>query len=56
VAIREHGKTMKLLSHVREFFSIKDHALSLKLRVASALNVFVSIRGLEALLKAGRRL
>jgi hypothetical protein len=41
---------MKSLSHVREFFRRKDHAFSLKLRVASALNVFVSIRGLEALL------
>jgi hypothetical protein len=44
---------MKSLSRVREFFSRKDHALSLKLRVASALNVFVSIRGLEALLNSG---
>lgn len=44
---------MKSLSHVREFFRRKDHALSLKLRVASALNVFVSIRGLEALLNNG---
>lgn len=44
---------MKSLSHVREFFRRKDHALSLKLRVASALNVFVSIRGLEALLNSG---
>ena len=41
---------MKSLSHVGEFFRRKDHALALKLRVASALNVFVSIRGLEALL------
>jgi hypothetical protein len=53
VAIRKHGKRMKSLSHVREFFSRKDHALSLKLRVASALNVFVSIRGLETLLNSG---
>jgi N-acetylmuramoyl-L-alanine amidase len=44
---------MKSLSRVREFFSRKDHALSLKLRVASALNVFVSIRGLDALLNSG---
>jgi hypothetical protein len=44
---------MKSLSHVREFFRKKDHALSLKLRVASVLNVFVSIRGLEALLNSG---
>ena len=44
---------MKSISHVREFFRRKDHALSLKLRVASALNVFVSIRGLEALLNSG---
>src|SRR5207344_2113367 len=44
---------MKSLSHVREFFRKKDHALSLKLRVASVLDVFVSIRGLEALLNSG---
>ena len=44
---------MKSLSHVREFFSRKDHTLSLKLRVTSALNVFVSIRGLETLLNSG---
>ena len=44
---------MKSLSHVGEFFRKKDHALSLKLRVASALNVFVSIRGLEALVNSG---
>jgi hypothetical protein len=53
VAIREQGKRMKSLSHVREFFRRKDHTLSLKLRVASALNVFVSIRGPEALLNSG---
>ena len=44
---------MKSLSHVGEFFRRKDHALALKLRVASALNVFVAIRGLEALLNSG---
>ena len=43
---------MKSISRVREFFKRKDHALSLKLRVASVLNVFVSIRGLEALLNS----
>ena len=53
MAIREQGKRMKSLSHVREFFRRKDHTLSLKLRVASALNVFVSIRGPEALLNSG---
>jgi hypothetical protein len=52
VAGRSQGKTMKSISHVREFFKRKDHALSLKLRVASALNMFVSIRGLEALLNS----
>jgi hypothetical protein len=46
-------KTMKSLSDVGEFFRRKDHALALKLRVASALNVFVSIRRLEALLHRG---
>ena len=45
---------MKSLSHVGEFFRRKDHTLSsLKIRIASALNVFVSIRGLEALLNSG---
>jgi hypothetical protein len=44
---------MKSLSRVREFFRRKDNAVSLKLRVASALNVFVSVRGLEALLNSG---
>jgi hypothetical protein len=45
---------MKSLSHVGEFFRRKDPTLSsLKLRIASALNVFVSIRGLEALLNSG---
>ena len=44
---------MKSLSDVGEFFRRNDHALSLKLRIASALNVFVSIRGLEALLNSG---
>jgi hypothetical protein len=43
-------KTMKSLC---EFFRRKDHALSLKLGVASALKVVVSIRGLEALLHSG---
>ena len=43
----------KVISHVREFFRRKDHAVSLKLGVASALNVFVAIRGLEALLNSG---
>jgi hypothetical protein len=49
-------KTMKSLSDVGEFFRSKDRALSLKLGVASALNVVVSIRGLEALLHSGTRL
>ena len=45
---------MKSLSHVGEFFRRKDPTLSsLKIRIASALNVFVSIRGLEALLNSG---
>jgi hypothetical protein len=45
---------MKSLSHVGKVFRRKNHAFSsLKLRVASALNVFVSIRGLEALLNSG---
>jgi hypothetical protein len=41
---------MKSISHVRAFFRKKDHAPALKLRVAAVLKVFVSIRGLEALL------
>jgi hypothetical protein len=42
---------MNSLSHIGRLFRGKDHDLSsLKLRIASALNVFVSIRGLEALL------
>ena len=45
---------MKSLSHVGEFFRRKDPTFSsLKLRIASALSVFVSIRGLEALLNSG---
>ena len=44
---------MKSLSHVREFFRGKTTPFLLKLRVASALNVFVSIRGLEALFNSG---
>jgi hypothetical protein len=50
MAVHSQGKRIKSISHLREFFRRKNHALSLKLRVASVLNVFVSIRGLEALL------
>ena len=45
---------MKSLADVGNFFRSRDPAISsVKLRVASALNVFVSIRGLEALLNSG---
>jgi len=48
------GKIMKSLADVGNFFRSRDPAMSsVKLRVASALNVFVSIRGLEALLNNG---
>jgi hypothetical protein len=45
---------MKSLTEVGDFFTTKEPAISsVKLRVASALDVFVSIRGLEALLNNG---
>jgi hypothetical protein len=44
---------MKSLSQVGKLFRKKEPSLPfLKLRVASALNVFVAIRGLEALLSS----
>jgi hypothetical protein len=44
---------MKSLADVGSFFRVRDPAVSsIKLRVASALHVFVSIRGLEALLNS----
>jgi hypothetical protein len=48
------GEMMKSLADVGNFFRSREPAISsVKLRVASALNVFVSIRGLEALLNSG---
>jgi hypothetical protein len=45
---------MKSLTDVKDFFTSKEPAISsVKLRVASALSVFVSIRGLEPLLNNG---
>jgi hypothetical protein len=42
---------MRSLTNVRSFLGAREPAVApVKLRVASALNVFVSIRGLEALL------
>jgi hypothetical protein len=44
-------RIMRSLADVRNFFRSRDPVVSsVKLRVASALNVFVAIRGLEALL------
>jgi hypothetical protein len=48
---RSLGEMMKSLADVGNFFRSREPAISsVRLRVASALSVFVSIRGLEALL------
>jgi hypothetical protein len=45
---------MRSLADVGSFFRVRDSVVSsVKLRVASALHVFVSVRGLEALLNSG---
>jgi hypothetical protein len=54
VAVRSQGKNNEITMRV---FQKEDHALSLKLGVASALKVVVSIRaGLKPYYIAGRRL